>query len=48
MLIYSKAVDSELELEIMDEVAAKYDRGVKVSKQTATVSPLTVVIPSSG
>ena len=32
MLIYSKVVDPETEVENMEEVAAKYDSGVKVSK----------------
>lgn len=45
MLIYSKAVDPEPELENMEEVAAKYDRGVKVSEYSAIVSPLIVTIP---
>lgn len=40
MLIYSKAVDSELEPENMEEVAAMYDRGVKVSKRSTTILPL--------
>jgi hypothetical protein len=41
MLLYSKAVDPEPEPENMDEVAAKYDRGVKVSKRS-TISSLTI------
>ena len=45
MLIYSKAVDSEPGSENMEEVAAKYDRGVKVGEHSAAISPLTVVIP---
>lgn len=39
MLIYSKAVDSEPESENMEEVAAKYDRGVKVSEHSPATSP---------
>jgi hypothetical protein len=42
MLIYSRAVDSELEPENMEEVTAVYDRGVKVSKHLTMVSPLMV------
>jgi len=48
MLIYSKAVDPELEPENMEEVAAMYDRGVKVSKQSTTISPLTGFISFAG
>lgn len=48
MLIYSKAVHSEPDLENMEAVAAKYDSGVKVSKHAAALSPLTVVIPFLG
>ena len=39
MLIYSKAIDSEPVSENMEEVAAKYDRGVKVSEHPGTISP---------
>ena len=48
MLIYSKAVDSEPGLENMEEVAALYDRGVKVSEHSPVVSPLTVSVPLLG
>lgn len=48
MLIYSKAVEPELALENMEEVAAKYDSGVKVSKHSATYFTTNGCYPSLG
>jgi hypothetical protein len=38
MIIYSRAIDSEPEMENMEEVAAQYDRGVKVSEHSPSCS----------